>query len=266
VRGGGGTIPRRVLHPRRENSVPVPPSDAPARSTEPLRADRLRVATYNIHGGRTPENVLDLAAIAAVIRALAPDLVALQEVHQRLPATRCQPQAELLEGMTGLRGLFVPSLGFSLCGYGNVLLARTAPIAWQRHLLPSVGEQRSAIEATYRLPAGPIRVLATHFGLDADERLRQACALAAIARRRPDLPLIVMGDLNALPDAPCLAPLYDLGLRHALPPALPTFPAPDPHSHIDYLLVSEHWDVLAGWTVASLASDHLPGISELRLR
>jgi len=50
-----------------------------AGAAEPLR---VRVLTYNIHHGEGTDGKIDLTRIAALIKRLAPDLVALQEVDK----------------------------------------------------------------------------------------------------------------------------------------------------------------------------------------
>lgn len=241
------------------------PANVPAAAPgEPARdAGVVRVMSYNIHGGRDPEGRLDLPAIAAVIRGEDPDLVALQEVHQRLPQSHCQPQPALLERAARLVARFVPSVGFSLCGYGNAVLSRHGVESWRRHLLPSAGEQRSVIEARLTLGGEPVRVLATHLGLQVAERQKQLLSLASLAARGRGIPVLVMGDLNEQPDSDNLAPLTDLGFRHALPPEVATFPSTAPAAHIDYVLVDDTWEVLSARAPASLASDHLPVVVDL---
>jgi endonuclease/exonuclease/phosphatase family metal-dependent hydrolase len=57
---------------------------APIRAAEPLR---LRVMSYNIHHGEGVDGKVDLPRLAGVIRAEAPDIVALQEVDQKTDRT-----------------------------------------------------------------------------------------------------------------------------------------------------------------------------------
>jgi hypothetical protein len=54
------------------------------RSSDPIR---LRVLCYNIHHGRGTDDKVDLPRQAEVIRALKPDLVALQEVDYKTRRT-----------------------------------------------------------------------------------------------------------------------------------------------------------------------------------
>ena len=66
--------------------------DAP-RETKPTAPDTIRVLTYNIHHGEGMDDLLDLERIAALIREVTPDLVALQEVDSVTARTGSVDQA-----------------------------------------------------------------------------------------------------------------------------------------------------------------------------
>lgn len=222
---------------------------------------RLRIATYNIHGGRPAQGPANLRDTAAVVASLldggAPALVGLQEVHHYLPTGVWQDQPRQLRRLLGCPVVFRRSFGAGITGYGNALASTQQPDRVRRHLLPSRGEQRSVLEAHLPLWGESIRVLVTHFGLEAEERYRQAQTLCALIRAEA-LPTLVLGDLNAAPDSPPLELLAEEGLRHAAPVELLTFPSDTPKERIDYLLHDGRFAPLAGTghVVCSAASDH----------
>lgn len=78
----------------------------------------LRVLTYNIHHGRGTDDLVDIPRIAAVIKALQPDLVALQEVDQRTRRTGGVDQTARLAELTQLHGQFMRQIDFEGGRYG----------------------------------------------------------------------------------------------------------------------------------------------------
>lgn len=226
-------------------------------------AQRLRIITLNTRGGRHPAGGGNLAALAALLRTQAPDLVALQEVL-RLPAPGWDFSRRLARD-TGLRSHFASSIGLGSLGYGNALLTRHRVGELRRHRLPGTGEPRTAIEARCRFGATQVRVLNTHLGLDAGARLLQAAALADLVRREPG-PWLLLGDWNAAPESPEVQLLVEAGCHHCLPPECATFPAHAPNTRVDYILASGHFRVARAHTLATDASDHLPVVVDLELR
>jgi endonuclease/exonuclease/phosphatase family metal-dependent hydrolase len=72
---------------------------------------RLRVATWNIYGGRTWDGArVDLDLTLATLRRLDADLVALQEVDRDLPRSGGVDQARVLAKALGMRFRFAPAL------------------------------------------------------------------------------------------------------------------------------------------------------------
>jgi endonuclease/exonuclease/phosphatase family metal-dependent hydrolase len=77
-------------------------------------------------------------------------------------------------------------------------------------------------------------------------------------------PQVLLGDFNAPPEAPELAPLWT-ELTDAAP-AGPTYPADVPTKRIDYVTVSPDVLVRAATVPTTLASDHRPVLADLALR
>ena len=104
-----------------------------------------------------------------------------------------------------------------------------------------------------------VTVLCTHWGLDENERLQQAEALAGIIARAPR-PLVLCGDLNEQPNCSAVKLLISrTGLIDADAEAnRPTFIAGSPTQRIDYCLYSSDLRTEQVEVGSSLASDHLP--------
>ena len=80
-------------------------------------------------------------------------------------------------------------------------------------------------------------------------------------------PTLLLGDLNATPDAPELRPLFQR-LRDTMADrgeAL-TYPADAPAKRIDYILASPQFQTRSAAIPATTASDHRPVIVELVMK
>src|SRR3954468_2494324 len=86
--------------------------------------ERVRVLSYNIHHGEGVDGKLDLERIAAVINAVEPDLVALQEVDQRVARTRLIDEPADLARLTKMHVAFGANLALQGGHYGNAVLSR----------------------------------------------------------------------------------------------------------------------------------------------
>ncbi len=153
----------------------------------PIKADagepyRLRVLSYNIHHAEGIDRKLDLERIARVIRSVEPDLVALQEVDQKVKRTQGVDQPAELARLSKMHVVFGANIMLQGGHYGNALLSRFPLARHKNHLLPNIdgSEQRGAIEAEITLPDKnpPLMLIATHLDYRKDERERLASAKA----------------------------------------------------------------------------------------
>jgi endonuclease/exonuclease/phosphatase family metal-dependent hydrolase len=235
----------------------------------------LRVVTFNLlHGGpwsgfngRDDHLGARLPLIAAQLRALEPDVVALQEspvtrwrgdvaarLAEALGLAHVHARAtERVFGWQPLGRLVMGALGFV---EGPAILSRFPIVASEIHDLPTCVRRldpRVALQADLATPAGVLTVYSTHISRDDC----QARRLAEVARaQRGALPALVLGDLNMGEMAPALRELIDHGFvdlfREANPTALGATarqdvvaPAPTVQRRIDYVLLLPGRDVLA---------------------
>lgn len=226
----------------------------------------LRLVTFNVlHGGPWSAFTGDdhelesrLAITIAQLRALAPDLVALQEssvtrrrgdVAARIASALglVHVQARAIERVFGLRflgKLIVGVLGFEV---GPAILSRFPITAVDVVDLPRCQcriDPRVALRADVQTPAGPITVFSTHTTRD-DCQTRRVAELALAANGRSTL---VMGDLNTAETAPGLVAFRDGGFVDVFRAANPTAPghtvwqridapAPTVQRRVDYVFV-----------------------------
>ncbi|MEW4530717.1 endonuclease/exonuclease/phosphatase family protein [Maioricimonas sp. JC845] len=244
---------------------------AAAPASEPLR---LRVLSYNIHHAEGVDGKLDLERIAGVIRAVEPDLVALQEVDSNVRRSESVDQPAELARLTGMEGVFGGNIELQGGGYGNAVLSRLPIVRHENHRLPRFdnGEQRGVLEVEVTLPGdrGRLLLLATHFDHRRNERERIASAEAInrMVAKRSGLPALLAGDLNALPESETLRVLGRQWTRSNAE-VQPTFPAQKPNRQIDYVLFRPEgrWKVVETKVLdESVASDHRAFLAVLELR
>jgi endonuclease/exonuclease/phosphatase family metal-dependent hydrolase len=221
------------------------------------------VLTYNIRGGLGMDGQRRLERIADVVKETQADVVGLQEVHQRLPQSGLADQPRALQRLTGMRCLFGPAFSMGAGRYGNAVLSGVPARRRAVHRLPGEGEPRAAMEVEVEMDGRPLVLYCTHFGLSDAARVEQSSRLAAVVRRS-DAPVVLVGDLNAGPEAPEVLALLEAGLRHAAPPVEPTFPSDAPGCRIDYILISPELRCERCQVLTSTASDHLPVLADLR--
>ncbi len=172
----------------------------------PERDELWRVATLNIWNrqGPWPER---LPLLREALRALDADVIALQEV---LGFTEMPSQAHELADGTGWNVHHVPAwnVGGGLT-FGNAILSPHPLSDLQTLELPSPPglDTRTAAFARVELPHGPMPVFATHLTWQhhlGHVRCQQVRALTDHADRLAPTsgpPAVILGDLNADPDA-----------------------------------------------------------------
>lgn len=231
----------------------------------------LRVLSYNIHHGEGTDGKLDLARVAAVIKAAKPDLVAVQEVDRNARRTGQVDQAAELAKLTGLHGEFAKAIDFQGGEYGQVVLSRFPIKSVKVHPLPGKKgqEARIAVEAVVEPGGGLPRLMlvATHFQHDDDATRREQAAKVNELFAAADGPLILAGDLNAVPDsAPMTALRKSWSFATATDKGLLTIPAEKPQRQIDYILYRPAGSfrvVEARVIEEKVASDHRPVLAVL---
>jgi endonuclease/exonuclease/phosphatase family metal-dependent hydrolase len=219
----------------------------------------LRVVSYNVRGLRGEPD-----ALAEVVRALAPDVVVLQEAPRRLRwRTRVARLAHAFDLLYVTGG--APALG-------NVILAslRVRPHeTWDlRYPLTPGQHLRGAAFARCAVGGVSFVVAGSHLSTEPAERPGQAellkRELTGVAG-----PLVVAADVNEAPGGPTWRLLADGLVDTAGTDTAPTYPAPSPADRLDAIFV-DRGTTVTGYRVvdspaARRASDHLPVLAELTL-
>jgi endonuclease/exonuclease/phosphatase family metal-dependent hydrolase len=232
--------------------------------------------SFNLHHGVGADGRLDLGRSAALVEATGADVVALQEVDSHLG-----PRSDSVDQPVWLARRLMMDVAYGATidlaptrpggprrRYGTALLSRHQ-IHDPRALAlpyPPGDEPRGLLTGTVVVGGTPVRVVATHLQHDsAAARGRQAEALAAEVAAVPG-PVALLGDLNAVPGSPELAPLdrdlVDAWVVAGDGPGA-TFPSNAPRTRIDYVMASRDLTVTAAAVVATDASDHRPVLADL---
>jgi endonuclease/exonuclease/phosphatase family metal-dependent hydrolase len=157
---------------------------------------RIRVATFNIHGGKGRDGRLDLGRTAELLGDL--DIIGLQEVHGAdLTEESHVHQASQLARKLDMPHLFAPTEEqFGRPSFGNALLCRLPVRGWMRIPLASSSDRgkRNALLATIELNGQPLRLIVTHIDLRTDHVGQLGAVIELFRSLEP--PAILMGDLN----------------------------------------------------------------------
>jgi endonuclease/exonuclease/phosphatase family metal-dependent hydrolase len=288
--------------------TPLGATPSAQQAGEPQARPRtLRVMTYNIKHGQTnasctqpapvpgqppsPDCNLDLQASAAVIRAQAPDIVGVQEVDRFWARSAGQDEPAALSAALGMpHYCYAPNLNHQPDGhatvphqYGTVILSRFPILECTNTLLPKTGnnEQRGLTLAVINVRGIPLRFYNTHLHTTATDRLLQTAEIAGILDAAGDTaPTLLMGDFNARPTAPELAPIQSRLVDSWLQAGQPSSDNPNgftsparltgnPTSRIDYIWLAQSIAVESVQVPIDaqthVAADHYPVVANIAL-
>lgn len=237
------------------------------------RPTQVTVLTYNIYHGENAEGESNLDAVAEIINAFRPDLVALQEVDNKTRRARGLDLTAELAERTGMEGIFGKAMNYSGGGYGEAVLSSLPVITTQNHPLPHTpnAEPRTALEIRVRLPDGrELLFVGTHLDhlRDPENRMMQASRLRQ-QYADCELPVVLAGDLNATAEAEPMKLLLEDWACAGLSEMKPTYPATLPTRKIDYILYKpkDKWRVVDIRVIdEKVSSDHCPVLAVLELR
>lgn len=227
----------------------------------------LKFATYNIHRCIGRDKAADPGRIAAVLREMNADVVALQEV-----ATPPDASGRVLDILANvIDGVAVE--GMTLWDhrgiYGNALISRM-PVTTVHRLDLSVAkrEPRGAIDVNLDAGNKSVRVVTAHLGLRSWERRYQVERILPLLTEADAADVtVLLGDLNLWNR--WSRPLQWLNQVFNTTPAPPTFPSRRPMLALDRLWIRPRNRLISlhphRSPLARMASDHLPLVAEIDL-
>jgi len=239
-------------------------------------SEYLRVLCYNIHYANPPSKpgVIDLDAIARVINAENPDIVALQEVDVNTGRSGGINEAKLLAEKTGMKAhFFAKAIDHDGGDYGVAILSKFDILESHNYPLPddrsTNPEPRVLATARIKTPSGFEFIFAsTHLEVRREEnRLLQMEEIGKIANSS-DLPMIIAGDFNAKPDSKTIE-YVDKIFTRTCDTCPPTIPVINPNRAIDYIAFrpGDRFRVIEHKVIQeTYASDHLPVFAILEIK
>jgi endonuclease/exonuclease/phosphatase family metal-dependent hydrolase len=166
----------------------------------------LRIVTLNMWNDR-PDAVRRLNVAVEGLKALKPDVVAMQEVVET-PAIG--NQAQRVADALGASWAFDPVDRQRAAGpLGNAVVSRFPIVTRESLLLPGPPEDpRRALLCVLETPFGKLPMVSVHLSWEmwhSPRREQQVVGLDAFVRANPgELPPILAGDFNATPDSACI--------------------------------------------------------------
>lgn len=241
-----------------------------------------RIMTYNVHRCVGMDGRLDIGRIAAVIAAVRPDIVALQELDVGRARTNGVDQAHAIARELGMHFHFHAALRVEEEEYGDAILSAWPIEVRKADTLPTSAtvrglEPRGALWVALQIEDCEVQVINTHLGLVPHEQRTQADALLSerwLANAECTDPAILIGDFNATAQHSTyrrIAARLEDAQRVLRRPGrcLRTFPSRMPMLRIDHVFVSRSVKVLSAQTprnaLTRVASDHLPLIVDFRI-
>lgn len=221
------------------------------------------LASYNVHKCVGMDKVFNPTRVIEVIRELNADVLALQEADKRFGERIGLIDVDRLKQQTGLTHVPIRAMSNQGLGWhGNALFIRNGEVGDIRQIrLPGM-EPRGALIVDFEFAAGPLRVIAAHFGLLRRSRSLQAKTILSLLKNLKPMPTILTGDLNEWrvgkrSSLSTLAPYFNLRLG-----TVPSFPSRFPVLALDRIFAFPSNLVTSIEThispLSRIASDHLP--------
>lgn len=249
----------------------------------------LRVVTYNIAAGAGADQTFDPARTIAALRTLDADIIGLEEVDVHWSArSQWRDLASEIAAALDMDVFFAPiyrldplTPGAPHREYGIAILSRHPILYQENHDITRLSTQDpnpvpapapGFPEVVVNARGALVHVYATHLDYRGDPAVRQMQVadtrriMAEDCRGGRCPQQILVGDLNARPEAPELAPLWET-LTDAWQVAGAgdgfTYPATTPDRRIDYVAVAGDITVTAAAVPDTRASDHRPLVTDL---
>lgn len=230
----------------------------------------MKIMTFNIQHGLDYKNqIINLKLFSDFIKSTGVDICGLNEVRGEGPDAEYTDQTAAIGDDLGFYHYFGEAVKIGgVNPYGNAIVsgypfksAETVPIPNPRD--DKYHEARCVIKAIFEIDGKDICILVCHMGLT-DCELKNAVDTVCNILDEIDLPIVLMGDFNAIPDNEIIRPLLDrlndtdeksVSLNNF------TFASYEPHKKIDYILYRD-LKCTKTTTLKEIVSDHFPIISE----
>jgi endonuclease/exonuclease/phosphatase family metal-dependent hydrolase len=240
----------------------------------PQPSGQLIVMTYNIHEAINVHKQLDLDGILVTIQQSNPDILVLQEVDTGVIMSGTTDQARWLAQQLNM--YLAPITSTDHIWQSDVILSKYSIHSYESIILHSPSEDDTLLRADIEISGQQISVYAVHFSaFSSTDRRTQADAGITWVTSTGNSIKIWAGDFNVdayTTDAVDQSIYADITthFNDTFDTALArtgnlTWPSTGPYERIDYVFVTPTITVLSHAVPTSLASDHLPVITQLQL-
>lgn len=232
----------------------------------------LRVVTYNVHRCRGMDRRTRPDRVAAVLREIDADVIAVQEIVGSGP--QGGSQIEEIGAALGMGWVMATTRQLRGQQFGNAVLSRLPIVHHVQHDLSwKTCEPRCLQRVDIEAQGHTLHVYNVHLGTAILERRHQAQRLASIvADRHVGGPKIVLGDFNewmrGLTTTLLSDHLKSVDLKDYLRRRR-TYPGLFPILHLDHIYYAGRLEIvhveLERTRKSLVASDHLPLVADVRL-
>ncbi|HLR08611.1 MAG TPA: endonuclease/exonuclease/phosphatase family protein [Bacillota bacterium] len=245
----------------------------------------ITVGTYNIQAGMNNDGKYDLDSTAETIRKSGADIIGLNEVDVHWGSrSEFDNVVKILANKLGMEYFFAPIYNLDPSNpedpnrqYGVAILSKYPIVHAENHYMtrlstqdpdPSPQLMPGFLQAQIHINGADVWFYVTHLDYRKDPYIREMQVEEMLGIISEHDHNILVGDMNAEPDAPELAPLFQTfqdawASIHDSPGY--TFPADDPVKRIDNVLLSPDIEIQSSQVIESLASDHFPVVANLIL-
>lgn len=236
----------------------------------------MKIMTFNIqHCLDYVNDKIDIDLFVNTVKGIDPDICGLNEVRGEGPIDGYTDQTNALGDGLGYNRYFAKAIDVGgTSPYGNAFVTKYPIKSAETIVVPDpifkyeIGkyESRCILKAVVDTDGRDVLVLVCHMGLALGERknaVREICRIVDST----DMPLILMGDFNALPDSNELKPLFERledTDSYADEKGRFTFPSYKPNIKIDYIFF-RGLKCTGVRTVEKIVSDHFPIVAEFEL-
>jgi len=235
----------------------------------------MKVMTFNIqHALDFQRRVIDTDLFVRAIAKHGADVCGLNEVRGAGPIEGYTDQTPAIGEGLGFHHYFGEAIRVGgTSPYGNAIVSRVPFKSVETIAIPDPEdktegghyETRCVVKAIAELEGRDVCLLVCHMGLNLSERLNAVSTICGIIDGC-DLPIVLMCDFNATPDAPEFQPLRDRLKdstdKDSAPNAF-TFPSDAPRIKIDYIFYRS-LECIKTTTISEIYADHLPVLTEFR--
>ncbi len=295
-----------VFLPAKVPAATLPMTESSSALTPPAAYTRkIKIMSYNIHFGVGTDGSYDVARVAKVIRRSRADIIGLQEVDVHYSdRSHFDDEISLLAQALHMNYVFAPIYDFPQANKGAdrrqsgvAIISRYPIVKSYNHLQSRLStEERSPVlkpipgflEAVVQVNHTPITVYDAHLDYRDDSRIRvlQVREMMSIISGQLSMPeksgaspgigasphsetQVLLGDFNAAPGQPELAPLYKY-FQNTLAECRKdcfTFPADKPLWQLDFVMVPVSAHVVhASVPAEPKPSDHRPVVAVVKFR